>query len=343
MRDPLQPGDTWWARFTSWEATASADTSFARTILTNINSHSSTHARGVQQLQIRRQQQALAQQLQPSQPHAHICPTSAGPSADLTQNAFSDEDDFDLEDDLDAAPAEQAYVASLLDEGPLEAPTPTSNNALSAYISTSTQLLADASFTAAPASHATVRLPLSLKEGNSMLQRARKAAADFFPTQAITPSTNTGSNQPSLHVTQHGNAWRLDVLAPQTPPSSPQPDTPSSVAPPPFLRAAKQPSMRETARLFGLSPDQARPFVHAAQTLQNEITGTPQPPLRMIIVGRPGTGASCMFVCVCVHACAYASCVCKCICVHCLLQKPSSKQYCLKTPFTPKNTLRTHT
>lgn len=280
---PLQPGETWWKRFEEWSDNGTAPhTRFALTILRHMSSHSGTRARGAKQLQLRRRQQALALQLQPQ-------PAAQHPSQPTAHNGSDSDDDGAWEvPDPDAPAAEQHY--SLL-EDMADAPAAPATS-LSAYVASSTSLLADATFTAAPANHATIQQPLDHRLVQQQLQHARRAAADYSP--AFLSTTNSSSSTGSstrLQVLQGGRAWRLDVLPPHDDSAAPQPDViTAAVQPPPFVRAAHPPMIRETVQLFSLSPDQALAFTYAAHRLQQECHGAQLAPLLMVIVGRPGTG-----------------------------------------------------
>ncbi|KAF5836659.1 hypothetical protein DUNSADRAFT_5618 [Dunaliella salina] len=274
-------------QFKAWEAdtTHPAPTHFALTIVKHISSHSSTRVQGAKRQQIRRQQQALALQLQPQQP---TDPSSTANEQTAHSSDDSDEDAWQVDPDA-PAPAEQAYIASLQDFPQPEAPSATPPTSLLSYISASAQLLAGVVFTAASASNATTRQLPTHQQTQRLLQQARRAAAGFTPTLALDGS-NSADNNTHLHVLQGGNAWRLDVLHAQDSTASASIVSTAAGGPPPFVRANQMPTIQEFIRLFGLSSDQAHAFAFAAYLLGTERAGAQLPPLHMITVDRPRTG-----------------------------------------------------
>jgi len=60
----------------------------------------------------------------------------------------------------------------------------------------------------------------------------------------------------------------------------------------PYVRLAQRPTVGGTARIFGLSTDQAEPFVLLATTLEKESNKQRCSPIRMVLMGEPGSGKS---------------------------------------------------
>ncbi len=296
-RDPLvrerPPTASWWHQYTEWRASAASSRSggLALKVLHHISQLAGTRARGERAAQLRRQQQHLAMQLTALAPGAS--PAAAAAAAAAAADDSCDDSDMEAAQPRFAAEEEEGAadvdgLNSMLEGGVLEAGVNSAAHAAAMdHMRNSLSLLAGSTFKNAPAAAITA----TRSHRAAAIAAASRAARLYSPPmQGSSSSSNSSrgsSRGSSVSISSGGRTWRLDVVG--APQGLPQP---SSAGPPPFIRTTRRPAIQETACLFGLSPDQALPFAVAAATIERAAAdpSLEQPPLRMVIVGKPGTG-----------------------------------------------------